>query len=173
MWLISVVASVAIAFIGVLIATFVFQQNKIHIEPIANLKIVHHMYGTSEIYGTSENVKPISEIVNLVNVNTDSGKKPILSGYLANLRDVCDRFDNPNAPKEILDMLSQVKPSLVLVKTSNGFTAGTVNVNQRTCNLVKKINDSSIYVVSDSPFREVPSAGGEAFLIVEPLKAGY
>jgi hypothetical protein len=77
------------------------------------------------------------------------------------------QVDNLNAPKEILDVLSQVKPSLVLVKTSNGFTAGTVNVNQRTCTLVKNINEVSIYVVSDTPFREIPSSGGEAFLIVD------
>jgi hypothetical protein len=146
-------------------AYFLLQQNIIHIEPIADLEIASNMQKKPE----SKTI-PITQILNIVADDEAIAKEQMFTGYLANLSDVCNRFEAQNVPKDILNVLSRVKPSLVLVETGNGFTAGTAHISPRTCSLVKNINDAAIYIVSDSPFREVPSTGGEEFLIVESLK---
>jgi hypothetical protein len=119
-FIVSVAISLTIAILIVLAAAIFLQQNKIYIEPIAELRIVSQLAGSSE-----NNVKPISEILNMSNAHENTVKKSTLSAYLVNLRDVCDMYDETNG--------WLVKPEIVLVKTNEGFTAGTMTISPKTC----------------------------------------
>src|ERR1700730_4121093 len=92
-FMVSVAISLTVAFVIVLSAAILLQQNKIYIDKIADLKIV------SNRQGHSENDKKLSEL----NANTLETEHTLF-GYLAKLRDVCIIFDK-NTSKEIWNVL--------------------------------------------------------------------
>jgi hypothetical protein len=144
----------------VFMAALWISQDKIHIDPIADLRVVSYQATKVE-----KNVRPISVILNTRSPGEDTIKKSILPAYLMNLRDVC------NYANDYDEYVNLIKPSMVLVKTNKGFIAGTATIGPKTCKLIKDISDPTIYVVSDTPFRE-GAADSQKYLVVESLKDG-
>ncbi len=137
----SLILSVMVAAVFVVTVGIFLGQNKLYIEPIADLRVVPDASGTNKI-------EPISKILNFT-PNSNADNKPLVSGYLANLRDVCEYDDNSNVQNRFEYL---VKPLLVLIKTNEGFTAGITIINHKTCNIIRKINNQPVYLVSDIPF---------------------
>jgi hypothetical protein len=146
---------VSVVLIVLTVAVLLKQNNNISINPIADIGIVSHP-STS----TQDNLKPMPASAILSDFNRDqsvTSERVTFFGYLAYLRDVCNIIGDVNASSQ----------SLVLVKTRDGLTAGTITISKKTCDLLYKINkpEPEIYVVSDIPFQKIPSEGKEFYLI--------
>lgn len=149
----------AAAVLGLGVTAYHLYRNKINVTAIANVELLTH----SPV--STNQLQPLSKLAELTKTTDEnrSGNenKEVVSGYLANLDDVC-RTINGLDDKELAALPSN---PLVIVKTNAGATAGTIKVDKKTCDLVMKLKgDERIYATSDKPFVHVDSK--KAYLAV-------
>lgn len=151
-FLISLVFSMGAALVGGLGSIQFVRSNKISLTSIADVGFVEHL-GEKEGYFVTALLSKIDDVVRDKRAGGATLNKEILVGYIADFQDVCQKqindSANPSAP--------QVSP-LVIVRTSAGATAGTIEITTKTCDLVKELKgDEKIYATSDSPFMTIKS----------------
>lgn len=115
-------------------------EQKISVKPIGEIEFVSNP-------GLSP-TQPISQIANapISTGNSPPAKPTVWSGYLVDVQKLC--------------ALGKVPPSdsVVIVKTGDGWRAGTTELGPRACNLAPKLGQrEALYATSDKPFANVAS----------------
>jgi hypothetical protein len=157
----SIIASICAVVILVAAVGFWLNMDMIYVSPIAKARFV----------SAPRSVSDAVMVTNVDSVSDKIGKESILSGYLANMIDVCKIYEANDDRYEYSTLA--VKPIIVIVKENSDSkigTIGTTTIGRDVCEHIKKLKEVHVYVVSDVPFRGVYSTPEPRYFTVAELK---